>query len=383
MAIYPDKILFIAEGQLGDNLLLGPALRAYKQKFPESIVTILIMQRRKYEHEDATSRTDFSYIYDSNFSGTAEVYRNHPYVDKVIELDRKKVRELRGFRRLRAELACIRYIRRQKFSAAVCTLPSERFAALAFLSGVKMRIGDRNQKLSYLLTIKPKKCTNELNVLEYYCCLLEPLGVKSTSNKTFFDIPDKSKQFAVDFFKRNGFFGSKPVIAIHPGASIRSKQMPPQFFADLMNKLIKNSLYDVFVCFSEFDKDYVRTMNGYMDKPMPEVQTRSISDLAALLEKSSLAILPGSGPRHLAVAVGTKTIAILQEFDDKRWEVYQDESRHAVIMSHKICETCKRDSKCYGYIPDGEIYGSRCMSFIKPEDVFSRVDSLLNNKYFH
>ncbi|MBZ0201634.1 MAG: glycosyltransferase family 9 protein [Ignavibacteria bacterium] len=378
---YTDKILFIAEGQLGDNLLLGPALRAFKQKYPKSSVTVLIMHRRKYIKEAGPPGDKFSLIYESNYTGTSEVYRNHPYVDKVIELNREKVKELRGAKRLRAEWDCISYIRKFKFSAVVCTFPSERFTTLAFLSGIKMRIGDSNQKLSYLLNTKPEKCNKDLNVLDYYCCLLEPLGVRSTSNETFFNISENAERFADSFFKENGIAESKKAIAIHPGASLRSKQMPPKFFAELMNMLINEDRYDVFLCFSEFDSDYIDILRKYLNKPVPEAQT-PVPELAALLKKSSMAIMPDSGPRHLAAAVGTKTIALIQDFAEKRWEVYRDESRHVVIMSHNICDTCKKDGKCYGYPPDGEKYGSMCMSSIQPADVFSRVESLLNNKYF-
>ncbi len=381
MTTHPDKILFIAEGQLGDNLLLGPAIRAYKQKFPNSLVTVLIMHRRMYTRDSGPSGDKLSLIYESNYTGTSEVYRNHPYVDEVIEIDRKTLRELKGIKRVKAEWACISYVRKQKFSAAVCTFPSERFSTLAFLSGIKVRIGDKDQKLSYLLTNIPEKCTKDLNVLEYYCCLLEPLGVKCTSKETFFNISGTAEQFADSFFEEHGISESKKVIAIHPGASLKSRQMSPQFFAELVNMLVKKGHYDVFLCFSEFDRAYIYILRKYLDRPIPEAET-TVPELAALLKNCSLAIMPDSGPRHLAAAVGTKTIALMQDFAGKRWEIYADESRHAVIMSHNICETCKRDGKCYGYTPEGEIYGSRCMSSIKPADVFSRVESFLNYKYF-
>ena len=44
----PQRLLFIAEGQLGDLLLLTPALRAVKESFPASHLTVLVLQRRFY-----------------------------------------------------------------------------------------------------------------------------------------------------------------------------------------------------------------------------------------------------------------------------------------------------------------------------------------------
>ncbi len=41
-----NKILFIAEGQLGDLLLLTPAIRAAKKTFPQASISLLMIQRR-------------------------------------------------------------------------------------------------------------------------------------------------------------------------------------------------------------------------------------------------------------------------------------------------------------------------------------------------
>jgi hypothetical protein len=48
----PQRILVISEGQLGDLLLLTPALRGLRVSFPESRLTLLVVQRRDYGRSD-------------------------------------------------------------------------------------------------------------------------------------------------------------------------------------------------------------------------------------------------------------------------------------------------------------------------------------------
>src|SRR5437870_7850627 len=131
-----NRILFFAEGQLGDSLVLMPALRAVRKTLPHIWITVLLFYRSKYFKQDSDSL-----IKKSECRGAAEVFANNPYVDEVLELDRKALRSLRGIKRLKAELKCISYLRKNKYDAAICTFPQDRFALWAYLAGIKIRIG--------------------------------------------------------------------------------------------------------------------------------------------------------------------------------------------------------------------------------------------------
>jgi len=375
---HPEKILFLAEGQLGDNIILGPALRAVKQTYPDCEVSVLLMHRRRYSKDHERSPDELPSIEKSSFTGTAEVFKDHPYTDNILELDRKSLRRLKGIKRLKAELGCIRYLRKEKFSAVICTFPQERFIIWSFLAGIKKRIGEKNQKMSYLLTDKPDICRKDSGVLKYFCNLLVPLGVKCDFYQTFFNIPEASQKFAQGFFKEHGFTKGKNIIAIHPGASSKGRQMPPAFYTELINLLNDAGYKDIILCYSEYDLNYTKELKQGLPNHPVEIQTRTISDLAAILNLSSVVIVHNSGPRHLAAAMGLKVLGILQDYDDIMWKIY-DDIRQPVIQANNPCDNCKRDGKCFGYIPKGDKYGAKCMNSIKAVDVYSRVVSLLNN----
>jgi len=379
LADSPLKILFLAEGQLGDSIVLGPALKAMKMKYPECETSILLMHRRRYHKDHEKNGSDLPLIEKSNYAGTAEVFLDHPYADNILELDRKALRKLKGLKRLKAEMNCIKYIRKQKFNAAVCTFPQERFITWSFFAGIKKRIGEKNQKMSWLLTDKPDISRKDGGVLKYFCDLLSPLGVKCASYDTYYEIPEKSKEFAHAFFTEHGLKNNGNIIAIHPGASSKGRQMPPVFYTQLINRLIENGYDNIILCYSEYDIKYIMEVNKGLIKTPLEVHTKHISELAAIFKLCKIAVVHNSGPRHLAAAVGINTLAILQDYDDIMWKIYYNDPKHEIIQANSPCENCSSAGQCYGYIPAGDKYGARCMNSINPEDVYSRVVSLLNN----
>lgn len=367
------KILFIAEGQLGDSIVLTPALRALKEKISGAHVSVLLLHRRKYEDADIPGKVE---IKKSRFTGTAEVFLNNPYVDEVLELDRRALRLLKGFTRLRTEWKCIKFLRKQKYDAVVCTFPQNRFVIWSFLAGIKKRIGEKRQEFSYLLTDKPGIRRGDSGVLKYFCGLLKPLNISCSSYETIYNIPSESGDRANFLFHEKGISVGKKIIAIHPGAGDRDRQWPPKYYAELINELSKQPSYRVLLCYSEYDIHFADELKRALSQPVFEVQTKTIADLAAIFKKCSLAILHNSGPRHLAAAVGTKTLALLEKYDGIMWKIYDDESKNAVIQSN-VCDLCK-ESKCLGIIPEGEKYGAKCMHNIEVKSVYSAIESMLN-----
>lgn len=379
MADSPLKILFLAEGQLGDSIVLGPALKALKMKYPDCDISILLMHRRRYLKDHEKNGSDVPLIEKSNYAGTAEVFHHHPFANNIFELDRKALRKLKGFKRFKAELNCIKFLRKQKFTAAVCTFPQERFITWSFFAGIKKRIGEKNQKMSWLLTDKPDISRKDGGVLKYFCDLLVPLGVECSSYETYYEIPERSQEFAHVFFKENGLEQKNNIIAIHPGASSKGRQMPPVFYTQFINMLMESGYENIILCYSEYDVKYINEVNVGLKRRPLEVHTKHISELAAIFKLCKIAVVHNSGPRHLGAAVGIKTIALLQDYDDVMWKIYHNDPRHEIIQANSPCENCSRAGQCYGYIPVGDKYGAKCINSIKAEDVYSRVVSLLNN----
>ena len=368
----PLRICIIAEGQLGDLLILSPALRAFHESFPSASLTVLVLQRRSY---DGTSSAARSVLSENPQGGTAAVLRSDPHVTSVAEIDRELLRAIRGLRRARAEWSVIRWLRRGNFDTVVCTFPQDRFYLWAFLSGARVRVGEEGKSFSALLTHRIRKKKSEGGVLAYYCALAEAAGAAVRSVRTSVVIPPAHTGRAASLWRSLGLPEEKPVVAVHPGASGGYRIWPPGNYAALIDHLQRRGI-PVILTGSSFDSEVVGEVNRRCENPPPQAITPDVLDLAALLQKCALCVSNNSGPRHLAVASGVRSLALIPRFDDVEWKIYADETEAGTMQSREECPACP-PTACRNTLPPGERYGSLCMRALSVEDVSARVDALL------
>lgn len=369
------KILFLAEGQMGDSIVLTPALKAAKASIPGVKITILLFHRRKYINKN---EPETPYIEKSKYEGTAEIFRFNNDVDELLELDRRAIRSLKGLSRLKAEWKCIRYLREQNFDAAISTFPQNRFILWSFFAGIKKRIGENGQPFDYLLTDKPRIKRSDSGVLNYFCGLLKPLGISAQEKKTIYNIPGEVIAEAEKTISGFKFKSNKKLLIIHPGASDKDRQIPPEKLAEVVTKIQQNKKYNIVIIYSEYDEEYVSSFKKLYSSSICYFKTITIAELAALLKYGDAALVHNSGPRHLAAAIGVKTVGLLEKYDDIMWKIYEDENNHAIVQSGSDCGYCS-EGKCRGTIPNGAVWGAKCMHDIYSEEIYSSIERIINN----
>jgi heptosyltransferase II len=368
------RILFIAEGQLGDLLILTPALRATKKTFPSAFISVLLLQRRRYDSPDSTAGMLPVY---SPHGGTAVVLLANPNVDEVLEIDRHALRSLRGAARIRSESIIVREIRKRNFESVVCTFPQDRFVLWAYASGAKVRVGQRRQALWRLLTHTPDILKSDGGVLKYYCNLVSAIGAKAESFATEYSVPEIAQQRAAELLDARDLKHVPCLIAVHPGASGSYRIWPPERYAALIDLLQARSGCKVLLCGSVFDQQAVSEVKRRVRTNVEVINTgESVAELAALLQKCALCISNNSGPRHLAIAVGVPSLAIIPQFDDREWKIYEDDRRCATLQGTQRCPACP-PGRCLNLIPENESYGSHCMRMIEPGTVLSKTNQIL------
>jgi ADP-heptose:LPS heptosyltransferase len=375
-----DHVMFIAEGQLGDLLLLTPALRAVKESYPSSFLSVLVLQRRTYESSSQPSNELFL---TPNEGSTSAFLRHDPHVDEVWDLNRTALRELSGFRRLRAELDILRWLRSRKLNAVICAFPEDRFLFWSFASGARIRVGERRGLLAALLTNRIMASRSDAGVLRYYCALAEAAGARVSSNATAYTVPPHAQEWAVQAWKEAGLEHSPRVVVVHPGASGRHRIWPPDHFAAVIRYVQEERRLPVVLCGSAYDAEAVEEVRK-LCTPSPEVimTGECVDYLAAILRRSVLCISNDSGPRHLAVALGIPSIAFFPKFGDIEWKVYDDELRAGGFVSPFVCPACPPDL-CRNLIPSGERFGSYCLRAITTNQVIQRVSTLLADPSIH
>ena len=366
------KILFITEAKLGDSLVLTPALKALKEQLPEPEITVLLLHRR------IKNKSGSSGIWESDYSGIAEVFLNNHSVDTVLEADRGALKKLKYFKRLKAELRCIGFLRKRKYDAAVCTFPQSRFLIWSFLAGIKIRIGQKKQDFGFLLTHKPDINRKDNGVLKYFCKLIKPLGAECAQTGTIFHVTEESKNAAQEKINKFSADSSKKTVMLHPGAGEKDRQYPPEKLSELVKIIVKYNAYNFIICYNKYDTGYINMLQNLYGTKLNCIVSDTVSETAALMQLCGVVVANNAGPRHLAAAAGVKTAAVLQKHDEVMWKIYDDEKTHAVIQPGMNCSVCSKN-KCSGSIKDGNEYGSSCLYDIEPERVYSVIETMLNN----
>jgi len=358
---------------MGDLLLLTPALKALKAAKPFAKTTLLLLHRRSY-----SGSIDSPDINKTSFIGTSQVFLNNADIDEIFELNRSVIRKLKGLSRLKAELKCVKFIKQRKFDAVICTFPQSRLILWSFLAGVKIRIGQKQQSLNFLLTDKPDIKAKGRGVLNYYSDLLKPLNIECRDFITKYIVSDEEKKLALKKLEEVNIFPGEKVVLIHPGASEPHKILPPKYFAEICDILESEGLGKVIICTSEYDNAAAAEIVKQSKNKLPLVKLDSIRELAAVMSICSLSLVNNSGPRHLAAALGCFNISFFQKFDNGEWSIYND-SRNIIIESSKPCRFCN-EGICRSILPEGKTFGSECMHDIEVEKAIEIIKDILQKK---
>ncbi len=284
-------------------------------------------------------------------------------------LNRSRLRMKKGWERIKEEVSILRTLRAEEFDTVICTFPEDRFAVWAFLSGARHRVGQKNQSLNFLLNLTPGISKSDNGVLEYYCDLARYLGATIGSIQTEFTITTDDHSWAEKVLS----VGHSVFVIVHPGATGAYKIWPPSRFAEMIDSIQLNLGIKVLLCASPYDEPVVKAIKDRLRTNVAEVDIGGkLGRLAALMVRSKLCISNDSGPRHLAVAVGAKSLAVFRKHITNEWMIYAESSRISTLQGIAECPHCPTD-RCLDRIPQGESFGSSCVRMVETEHVMSRI----------
>lgn len=274
------KILAVRNDRFGEFLLIIPALRALKEKYPQARITLVV---DPYVKELAECITD---------------------KDEVITWDNRR-HKFGEILRFSTEL------RSGKFDLCVIFNPSKEFNIISFLAGIPIRLGYA-RKLGILLTRKTKdeKYLGLKHEIEYNLDLVSLVGAGTKDKRLSLEIDD---DIINNLCKESGIKWSDKLVAVHPLTSDPIKQWPKHYFVQLIKRLTMEldvkvviigateevSMQDGFI--SDVDASLVNIINK-----------TNLRELAAVLKRCRLLISGDSGPVHLASCVGIPTVAIFR-----------------------------------------------------------------------
>lgn len=344
------KILISKRRGLGDTILLSSTIAIFKQRFPNSKITVLVPE------------------------AFAEILQGNPHLNTIWTYEENSA------------LGLMLKIRREKFDYYFNLHSTLGWGEwLARLSGAKHIFTHIQNKQAVL------KYGKHPTALEWDSFFLKT--VMSDSERITAPAPkiylrEEECAWAKDFLTRRGAVGAKTVF-LGLGASRATKRWPAEMVARFSELLRDRGEYLSLIVvgpdeadqtFSGNVLDYLR-VKGFR----PQLSAKdsggvvfesgfTLRQLAALLAEVKMYVGNDSGPKHLAVAVGTPTITLFGPEDPGEWHPY-DLREHPIFFTKGLsCRT--EDGGRWCGISECVVEKHRCMTDLDPLDVYERFASM-------
>jgi ADP-heptose:LPS heptosyltransferase len=342
-----QKILIIRLDNLGDVVMVRPALQALWRKFPGAQIDLALSAENVVLFDDAKEVRNILPVTGHWFSPTSDFYQKWKTFFKVLW-----------------------QIRKVRYDLAIDFRGDLRHILLMWLAGIPRRFGYGITGGGFMLTHEGRYAYDKHQV-DLNMALLEPLGVH--------EIP-KSEPFTYSGERKRRFWnlygddlkqaGNLPRIVLHAGASYPSKRWFPERYEELVTRILEANLGQVVLMGTELEKTLWPGPKISGGKLVDLRGKTRISDLPILFDASQLFVGNDSGPAHIAAAQGLSTVVLFSGTNDYRlWHPW---TARLYLIRHEVeCSPCEERFCVLGH--------HDCMEKVTAADVFEKVKSILSS----
>jgi len=375
------RILVIRYRFIGDTVLMIPFLRNLRQAYPDAKIDALV----------------------GAVSG--EVLTECPYIDELIVFDTTRKHKYENAKQEKKSFfSYVKLLKGRNYDKAYVLKRSFSSAALAFLAGIKQRIGFNTEGRGFLLTQKIPYVKDRHEV-ECFLDVLRadniPVNRNHLENWTSRDSEAKINTiFKELYLNKNGFqkceakdstrflktesqINKKTIINVTDGLKVLihatsgnvNKQWNPEYFAEVVTYLVNNLGARVFYTGTQKDAeiyDEIRSLikEDLIHEPVNLCGKLSIQGSTALIGRMDFAIGSDSGTLHIAASMNVPVIGIYGPMNYKKWQAFGE--IHEPVHLDLPCMPCELRKKCPRSIA--------CLQDLKPAMVIKKVDKLVNSK---
>ncbi|MEO5739636.1 MAG: glycosyltransferase family 9 protein [Vicinamibacterales bacterium] len=289
------KILLVRLRLIGDVVFTTPAIRAIRRHYPGARITYIV-------EEEA-----------------AAVVRHNPHLDTVIV-----ARSPHAPGRLRADIALVRRLRRERYDLAIDFHGGPRSSLLTWLSGARTRIGYEVVGRSWMYTTRvprPRTLRPRHSVVSQWDVLL-PLGIAAPDPEIdTTEMPDDPA--AASAVARRlagaGIGTGNPVVVVHVSAGNPFRRWPATSFVELVRRLASaDPARRIILTSGPSDAEAAaaiardaRALLATHERPaVVECGEFDLAELRALVGQAALYIGGDSGPLHIAGATGVPVVGL-------------------------------------------------------------------------
>ncbi|HEX8285379.1 MAG TPA: glycosyltransferase family 9 protein [Pyrinomonadaceae bacterium] len=332
MSFEPSNILVIDFGQLGDVILSLPALAAVRARFPRARVTVAVG------------------------GAAAAVVEMAGVADEALAVDRVALRDGPKHLSVWQIGRLVMDVRRRKFDFVIDLHSLSETNLLGFLSGAGRRLYARRpgRSLDYLANFRPAPAPEDRSkhAIDRYLDVVAPLGVGEVSRVPRLAVREEDGR-AVDELLRKATQGGArtwrgarqtaggasdaPLVGIFPGAGHPSRRWPVERFAELAWMLERNDSVRSVLFAGPEERRLVREVRPQFPPSTIVLDKLTVPQLAAAAQRVSVFVSNDTGPMHIAAAVGTPVVILMQHHPMFNCYIPPGE-RHRVVAARTIGE---------------------------------------------
>jgi len=318
MIFNPHNILVIDFGQLGDVVLSLPALRAIRERFSQARITVVVGKPG------------------------AEVVSLSGYANETLGVDRVTLRDGPKLISIARIVKLVKEVRRAKFDFAIDLHSLSETNLLGFLSGAPRRLFSRRPRrsLEFLANFNPRPPVEgdhrQRHLIDRYLDVLIPLGVTGAERRPRLRTRAEDDATIDKLLKKNKAETGSPLIGLFPGAGHPSRRWPLEQFAALADYLIRNDGVTPIVFAGPEERALISQIKDLFPRPAIILDRLTIPQLAAAQARLAAFVSNDTGPMHVAAAVGTPVVLLLDRRAPQSYLPLGDQ--HRVIYNNTIPE---------------------------------------------
>ena len=340
------NILAVRLDNMGDVVMLGPALRAVKRSSPDARVTLLASPAGA-QAAPLLAAVDDVIVWRAIWQDVG----NHMPLDPARELELVR---LLAERRFDAALIFTSFSQNPHVPGYAC-----------YLAGIPLRAGESKEFGGSALTTELRGCPDEMHQAERNLRLVEHLGFQVGDRQLAIRLDDAARARVPALLGGAGIAPGEPYVLLHPGASCEARRYPAERYAEVA-RLLEARGRRVLVTGVEREAEIVTTAARGIPAKRVLLGRTTVAELAALVERAALVICNDTLTMHLADAVRTPLVVLYSGTEyDEQWRPRA--SRHRLLRRPTDCQPCYRFTCPIG-LP--------CLD-IPPEEVVAAVEELL------
>jgi len=180
----------------------------------------------------------------------------------------------------------------------------------------------------------------------YYLRIAGRLGARPIREHPVLPVTEAAMEAVDAYIAAHGFEGMA-LVAFNPGASYGpSKRWPPEHFAQLADMVTERLGWGVVILCAPNERRLADDIFRHLRNKRMVLNTSSspvdLAHLPAFLARCRLLVTTDTGPRHIALAVGTPTLTLMGP-TDPRYTAYRSPTPQIVLRRYELdCIACHK-----------------------------------------